>query len=111
VGGGRSSIHRLNRVEYTNAIRDLLDLEIDGQSLLPGDSASYGFDNIADVLTISPMLLEKYLDAAQAIIAQAVPSQPRVVAENILQGRQFITIKVDTTDKSQPAPQGYWTAK
>ena len=64
---GRPAIHRLNRAEYTNAIRDLLALEIDGRSLLPGDDAGYGFDNIADVLTVSPGLLERYLLAATKI--------------------------------------------
>src|SRR4051794_18527982 len=48
---GRPAIHRLNRAEYTNAVRDLLAVEIDPRSMLPGDDASYGFDNIADVLT------------------------------------------------------------
>ena len=69
---GRPAIHRLNRVEYTNAIRDLLALEIDGPSLLPGDDAGYGFDNIADVLTVSPSLLERYLFAATKISRRAV---------------------------------------
>ena len=69
---GRPAIHRLNRVEYTNAIRDLLALEIDGPSLLPGDDAGYGFDNIADVLTVSPALLERYLFAATKISRRAV---------------------------------------
>ena len=64
---GRATVHRLNRVEYTNAIRDLLALEIDGQSLLPADDTGYGFDNIADVLSFSPGLLERYMLAAQKI--------------------------------------------
>ena len=56
---GRPAIQRLNRAEYTNAIRDLLDLDIDGASLLPADDSSYGFDNIGDVLTVSLTLLDK----------------------------------------------------
>src|SRR2546428_182363 len=64
---GRPAAHRLNRAEYTNAIRARLGLEIDGRSLLPGDDAGYGFDNIADVLTVSPGLLERYLLAASKI--------------------------------------------
>src|SRR5204862_304859 len=64
---GRTAIHRLNRIEYANAIRDLLALDIDGPSLLPADDAGYGFDNIADVLTVSPGLLERYLIAAKKI--------------------------------------------
>ena len=58
---GRPVLHRLNRAEYTNAIRDLLALEIDGTSLLPADDSGYGFDNIGDVLSVSPMLLERYM--------------------------------------------------
>src|SRR5262245_41296583 len=69
---GRPAIHRLNRAEYQNAIRDLLALEIDGRTLLPSDESSYGFDNIADVLTISPTLLERYLSAARKIARLAV---------------------------------------
>jgi hypothetical protein len=61
---GRPPIHRLNRLEYTNAIRDLFNLEIDGKSMLPADDSGYGFDNIADVLSVSPGLLERYLLAA-----------------------------------------------
>ncbi len=54
------AIHRLNRAEYANAIRDLLDLDIDSRSLLPADDEDHGFDNIADVLSVSPTLLERY---------------------------------------------------
>lgn len=70
--GRRPAVHRLNRVEYTNAIRDLLGLEIDGNALLPPDDSGYGFDNIADVLTVSPMLTERYLAAAAKISRIAV---------------------------------------
>ena len=59
--------HRLNRAEYRNAIRDLLDLDVDVAELLPPDDATYGFDNIADALTVSPLLLERYLSAARRI--------------------------------------------
>ena len=69
---GRPVIHRLNRTEYTNAIRDLLALEIDGPSLLATDESGYGFDNIADVLTFSPGLLNRYMSAAQKISRLAV---------------------------------------
>ena len=62
---GRSLLHRLNRAEYANAVRDLLALEIDTASLLPPDDSSYGFDNIAEVLGLSPVLLERYLAAAE----------------------------------------------
>src|SRR5262245_43944707 len=58
------SIHRLNRAEYSNAIRDLLAVEIDAAAFLPPDDSGFGFDNIADVLSVSPMLTERYLSAA-----------------------------------------------
>jgi len=69
---GRPVLHRLNRAEYTNAIRDLLALEIDGASLLPADDSGYGFDNIGDVLSVSPMLLERYMSAARKITRLAI---------------------------------------
>src|SRR5215475_5449486 len=69
---GRPTLHRLNRAEYANAVRDLLALEVDVSELLPTDDAGYGFDNIGDVLTVSPALLEKYLLAAGKISRQAV---------------------------------------
>jgi len=69
---GRPVIQRLNRAEYTNAIRDLLALEIDGREYLPADDSGYGFDNIGDVLTLSPSLLERYMIAAAKISQLAV---------------------------------------
>ena len=69
---GRPAVQRLNRAEYANAVRDLLALEVDGQTLLPADESGYGFDNIGDVLSVSPGLLERYLLAAAKISRQAV---------------------------------------
>jgi mono/diheme cytochrome c family protein len=69
---GRPVVHRLNRAEYTNAIRDLLALDIDGREWLPADDSGYGFDNIADVLSLSPSLLERYMIAAAGISQIAV---------------------------------------
>lgn len=69
---GQPVIHRLNRAEYANAIRDLLNLEIDGREYLPADDSGYGFDNIGDVLTLSPSLLERYMIAAAKISQLAV---------------------------------------
>jgi mono/diheme cytochrome c family protein len=74
---GRPAAHRLNRTEYANAIRDLLALEIDAAALLPPDDSADGFDNNADVLGVSPALLERYLSAAAKISALAVGS-PRI---------------------------------
>ncbi len=69
---GAPAIHRLNRLEYGNTIRDLLGLKVDVNSMLPGDDSGYGFDNIADVLSVSPVLLEKYMSAARKIARTAV---------------------------------------
>jgi Protein of unknown function (DUF1592)/Protein of unknown function (DUF1588)/Protein of unknown function (DUF1585)/Protein of unknown function (DUF1587)/Protein of unknown function (DUF1595)/Planctomycete cytochrome C len=69
---GRPMLHRLNRAEYANAIRDLLATDIDPASLLPPDDSAYGFDNISDVLGVSPSLQERYLSAAGKISALAV---------------------------------------
>ena len=69
---GRVPTHRLNRAEYTNAVRDLLGLELDGQTLLPADDTGHGFDNLAGTLAVSPVLMERYLAAAQRISRLAV---------------------------------------
>ena len=77
---GRRGAHRLNRVEYVNAIRDLLGLKIDGRALLPADQVGYGFDNVADVLSVNPGLIERYMIVAQKISRLAV-GDPTVRAE------------------------------
>jgi mono/diheme cytochrome c family protein len=69
---GRFVVHRLNRAEYANAVRDLLAVDIDVSDLLPTDGAEFGFDNIATSLKTSPLLLEGYLTAAQRVAAMAV---------------------------------------
>jgi mono/diheme cytochrome c family protein len=69
---GRPALHRLNRTEYANSIRDLLDVTVEVSSLLPTDDMSHGFDNMADVLTISPALMEGYIRAAGKISREAV---------------------------------------
>ena len=74
--GRTEPFHRLNRAEYRNVIRDLLDLDVNVAALLPPDDASYGFDNIAGVLKMSPTLLERYLAAAQKISRMAVGTLP-----------------------------------
>jgi hypothetical protein len=69
---GRPALHRLNRAEYANAIRDLLALDIDSSEFLPTDDASFGFDNVASVLGLSPALQERYIAAAGKISRLAV---------------------------------------
>ncbi len=87
---GRVTVRRLNRVEYRNTIRDLLGVDYDTHTEFPPDDAGHGFDNIADSLTLSPLLMEKYVNAAQAVIAQAVPTTGKVVAEMEVPGSSFL---------------------
>ncbi len=86
---GRVTLRRLNRVEYQNTIRDLMGVEFRAFEEFPPDDTGYGFDNIGDVLTTSPLLLEKYMDAAEIIVAEAVPVVTLVVAEQRADGAQF----------------------
>lgn len=80
---GRPVIHRLNRVEYANAIRDLLDIELPVAAELPPDGVAAGFDNIADALSMSPLLLEQYLKVARKVSETAAAvSDPSPVTEN-----------------------------
>ncbi|MEM7314894.1 MAG: DUF1592 domain-containing protein, partial [Planctomycetota bacterium] len=71
---GRVTVRRLNREEYTNSIKDLLDVDFDSKNIFPPDNTGYGFDTVGDALSISPLLMEKYLSAAETIVAEAVTS-------------------------------------
>jgi mono/diheme cytochrome c family protein len=93
---GRVTAHRLNRYEYNNTVRDLLGLDLQASDDFPVDPYGYGFDNIGDVLSLSPVLTEKYLKAAEHIADIAIPSaesmQPvmsRYLAERMGQARQL----------------------
>ena len=91
INPGRPTIHRLNRTEYSNAIRDLLDLEIDTISLLPPDNVAEGFDNIAEVLAVSPLLMEQYVLAASKISRFAVgPSSMLPVSETYTVSEEYL---------------------
>src|SRR3954468_7264886 len=72
------ALHRLNRVEYANAVRDLLSLDVEVGSLLPADGSSEGFDNIAEALAVSPSLVQGYVSAAMKISRQAVGDRQAV---------------------------------
>ena len=74
---GHVRVRRLNRAEYRNTIRDLMGVDFDAEGQFPPDDTGYGFDTIGDVLTLPPMLLEKYLAAANNIVERAVPLAPR----------------------------------
>ena len=75
--GRTEALHRLNRAEYENCVRDLLGLKIDASNLLPADDGSYGFDNIAGVLKVSQTLMERYMSVAGTVSRLAVGDPPR----------------------------------
>ncbi len=84
--GRTETFHRLNRAEYRNAVRDVLAVDLDVAALLPGDSASYGFDNMAGALKLSESLMERYLTAARRISRAALgvaPSAPGAQTYNV----------------------------
>jgi hypothetical protein len=83
---GRVTIRRLNRTEYNNTIRDLLGVDFKPAEDFPADDVGYGFDNIGDVLSVSPLLLEKYLSAAENILDQVIVivDPPKVVKQKIV---------------------------
>jgi hypothetical protein len=83
---GRVTIRRLNRDEYRNTIRDLMGVDYNTADEFPPDDTGYGFDTIGDVLSISPMLLEKYMKAADTIVQSAVPTAARSVPVTTLAG-------------------------
>ncbi len=94
---GSVRIHRLNRAEYANAVRDLFGIEVDAASLLPTDGTSDGFDNIASALKASPSFLDQYIMAARAVVRQAVGTP--------LTGKEVRTT-LRGTDSNIPLPPG-----
>ncbi len=86
---GRVTVRRLNRVEYRNTVKDLLGVDYNTDHEFPPDDTGFGFDNIGDALTTSPMLMEKYVAAAQTVIAQAVPTVVRKPAIRTEPGTVF----------------------
>ncbi len=106
---GRVTVRRLNRVEYRNTVHDLMGIDFNSEVEFPPDDTGYGFDNIGDVLTVSPMLLEKYLAAAKAIVAEAVPTVDRAVAEQIVSGNRFQRTDVaPVRDGGRVVPLSYY---
>ena len=85
---GRPLLQRLNRAEYANAIRDLLNVDVDVTALLPPDDSGYGFDNITDVLGVSPLLLESYLSAAEKVTTLALGDPDAMPGSEIHRVRQ-----------------------
>lgn len=95
---GRVTIRRLNRVEYRNTIRELMGIDFNTDEEFPPDDTGHGFDNIGEVLVMSPVLLEKYMSAAERIIHAAVPGVSKVTPETIIAGTEFARVggAVDT---------------
>ena len=87
IDPGRVTIHRLNRLEYRNTIKDLLGVSYNTNIEFPPDAAGMGLDNIADLLSVSPMLLEKYLDAGESILEGAYPTEP--IQTVVIQGKDI----------------------
>jgi len=97
---GRVPVHRLNRTEYTNAIRDLLALDIDGRQLIADEPDGHGFDNAASVLTASPVLIESYLSAAATVSRLAVGRSAAAVVDTFK--IPTATVQDDRSDERQP---------
>lgn len=104
---GRVTLRRLNRTEYQNTIRDLTGVEFNATAEFPADDTGHGFDNIADVLTLSPLLLEKYIAAAKTIVAKAVPTVSKVPVERVLLGAKF---SIDGMPQNGPLVMPYTKA-
>jgi len=101
---GRVTIRRLNRVEYRNTIRDLMGIEYDTDAEFPPDDTGHGFDNMGSVLTLPPMLLEKYLESAQAIVKRAGPHAVQARLEWVVPVGKFDT----NTAAGRRAYAGEW---
>ncbi len=86
---GRVTLRRLNRAEYRNTIRDLMGVDFKTDAEFPSDDTGYGFDTIGDVLSVSPLLLEKYMQAAKTIVDEAVPKVPKAPREFAVTGDLF----------------------
>lgn len=86
---GRVTLRRLNRVEYENTLEDLLGVPLDIQDLLPPDDSGYGFDNIGDVLTLSPAHLERFLQTASVALDRAVHPEPMPFPNRTIEGRKL----------------------
>jgi hypothetical protein len=101
---GRVTIRRLNRTEYQNAVYDLLGVEYDTREVFPADDTGYGFDNIGAVLSISPLLMEKYITAADEVVALALPEGAAAQVPCVdLEGKNF-------KSPTDPQTTGAWLA-
>jgi len=99
---GRVTLHRLNRAEYNNTIRDLVGVNFQPADDFPADDSGYGFDNIGDVLSVPPVLLEKYLAAAEKILEAAIVSEDPAKARL----RRFDAVDLNGSAPSEPLEGG-----
>ena len=95
---GRVTVRRLNRVEYKNSVRDLLGADFDPTENFPADDVGHGFDNIGDVLTMSPLLMERYLEAAEAIVTRVIILNPPKPSTNYINTKYLIPRHKDVPD-------------
>ena len=96
---GRITVRRLNRVEYKNTVRDLLGVDFNPTENFPADDIGHGFDNIGDVLTVSPLLMERYLEAAEAIATRVIVLDPLPPSKRYQTGPNFEPLHDDVPDE------------
>jgi mono/diheme cytochrome c family protein len=109
INPGRVTIRRLNRAEYNNTIRDLMGVDFKPAADFPLDEVGYGFDNNGDVLSLPPMLLEKYLAAAEKIVTAAIVTDPaRLVPHTTVPGRDFKPDKQGQDVRVEEGVVGFW---
>ncbi len=88
---GIAPIRRLNRSEYRNTIRDLTGVDFNAEVVFPPDDTGFGFDNVSEAMSMSPMLIEKYLQAAKSIVEEAVPKSTWIMASSKWKGKEFLS--------------------
>lgn len=96
---GRITVRRLNKVEYKNTVRDLLGVDFDPTENFPADDVGHGFDNIGDVLTMSPLLMERYLEAAEAIVTRVILAEPPPPSKRYQRGSRLNPRHDDVPDQ------------
>ncbi len=97
---GQVTLRRLNRSEYRNTIRDLMGIEFESEVEFPPDDTGHGFDTVGDAMSVSPLLMEKYLQAAEQIVFRAVPLQHRIPRQAVVSGRSFSDSDGKSLDKA-----------
>ncbi len=107
---GPSGLRRLNRAEYRQTIQELMGIDFNAEIVFPPDDTGFGFDNVGDALSISPMLLEKYVQSASVIVAEAVPTETWIKPTVRIAGREFRSDKGINGDRirhNQPCTVTY----